>query len=93
VYERGTGRSPSANVKEGLVPFLLEDGFCLSVSQALDKDYKFTGLIRRDEPALPDARQTVTVRFEVNRTTIVCNTLMFIGCAVVGVSAPRLHGE
>jgi len=61
-YAIGTGNSPSANVKDGLEPFLREDGTHLPVRKALDKDY--AGLVRRDMPALTSTGQTVNVRIE-----------------------------
>ena len=89
-YKWGTGRSPSANEKGGIVTFCLEDGAYLRVSMALAKDY--TGLVFHNDTALAYFGQTVTVRFEVNKT-LPCNTLILIGCAVAGVPIQRLPGE
>lgn len=87
-YKRGNGTSPSANVKQGLVLFLLEDGSLLPVCTALRKEY--TGLPNRDETALPDVGQTVTVRFEVNTHTIISGALMFIGYFSGLVTNPKI---
>ena len=72
------------------MPFFLEDGTYLRVSMALAKDY--TGLVCHNDPALPYVGQTVTVRFEVNKT-LPCNTLILIGCAVARIPVQSLPGE
>lgn len=93
VYERTPGRGPPSHFGQGLVLFLLTDGSCLPASLALDKKYKFTELIHRDDLALPDAAQTVTVRVEVSKATALRSTLVFIGRVVDGIPTPRLPGE
>lgn len=61
------------------------------MNTALREEY--TGLIDRDVPALYEAGDTVTLRFEVNRSAILSNTKMLTGFAVAGIPAQRVPGE
>lgn len=71
--------------------FFLEDGSYLPVSAALRGD--FTGLTHRDVPALAEAGSTVTLRFEVNGSTILGDISVLIGCEVAGIPVQILPGE
>ena len=89
LYSRGAGRNDPNNKRA--LPFILEDGSYFPVTMALGRQY--TGLIDRDSQVLVENGDTVMIRMEVKNHISLCNTLMFIGCSVAGISVERVSSE
>lgn len=63
-YGKGAGRSSPDNM--GLFLFIREDGSFTPVTAALQENY--AGLVCREITVMEEARFTIMIRFEVNRS-------------------------
>ena len=54
---------------------------------------EYTGLISRDDPALTEAGDTITIRFEVNASTLLVDTAMLIDRKVARIPVRGFPGK
>ena len=87
----GKGVARGAPNCQNLVPFVRQDGTYIPVDAAIRGDY--AGLVFRDIPGLYEAGYTITLRFEVSRSTALYETIEPIACIVARVPTARLSGE